>query len=329
MKFRFFTSFPWVFAMCKIMKTEIVIYLAILGSLYFMPEKIWFTATVGLRDSFWGLYKNNKLKNLSLSRTTSMGELLREGLLEVETILTQGKHDFGFFKEIKNYKFFTPLVLELLELHKKLGIQIKAILPKIRHALSKDIEFEHKLFSQLVGANLQFIVIIFVTWSFIFLSSMMVEIPIRLDIAFYIFLLEFFGIFSFNFIIYKYKNYVFSKYDSLIESLYLFVVMCEVGLSCQDTIRRSGLITDKICKHKSFWTIAKRIDYLVNRWQKSGIGPKGEAMELLEEIWAQKEHFFIKFLKTQEAIKFIILAFFFLPAYFLYLYSIFQFFMEQ
>ncbi len=82
-------------------------------------------------------------------------------------------------------------------------------------------------------------------------------------------------------------------------------------------------------KHKKFSQVNTRLESLVNRWKESGISPKLEAGEVVKEVWHLKDVNFEAFLKQTDLLKFMALAFFYLPAYFIYLYSIFKFFIQS
>lgn len=309
--------------MCKDMMTSIFIYLVALGSLYLLPQRFW--------DLLLKINWKKALMKVSLpyQKKIKTAEGLQIGISEIESSLTHGKQSKNVLLELGEYKFFNQLIVDLLDLQKKMGVNLKHILPEIRRELTKDLEFEKRMNSQTNGAQLQFLVISAVTWSFIFFSSLLIEIPLSFLMSFFIILLQSLGIFTFVILGSKYKKFVFNKFDQLIGSYYLFITLSEMSFPLSETLKRSGILKEGLYKHKSFWTYAKRIEYLINRWKSSGIGPKEEAQEILAEIWSLKEENFRNYLKAQEVIKFIILAFFFLPAYFLYLYSIFQFFMEH
>ena len=68
---------------------------------------------------------------------------------------------------------------------------------------------------------------------------------------------------------------------------------------------------------------------LISRLKETGLSPRDEAREIIFEIWHLQEENFAKFTRIVQVLKFTTLVFFFLPAYFLYLYSIFKFFMDQ
>lgn len=231
--------------------------------------------------------------------------------------------------DLPRYKFYTSLITDLLETHRKRGISLKNILPELRLNLIKDLQFEGKILSGVMGGNLQFLAIITTTWMFIFLSSTLAQLPLNFSILLIIGLFQAVGIVIFNVLLKKIKLLTFKKFDQAIERLYLFLCLSEVGLSITNTLSESQVLEGDLMKEKVFLPCASRLTTLVNRWSQSGISPKTETHEIIKELWHLKEVTFERFLKHLDLLKFIILAFFFLPAYFLYLYSIFQFFMEQ
>ena len=157
----------------------------------------------------------------------------------------------------------------------------------------------------------------------------MADIPLSFNQLIIIFLIQILGVTIFNMSLKKLKVYTFNKFSKAIERLYLFVSLVEVGMPVSQTLSESQVLEGDLMIHKLFLPCASRLMNLVNRWKANGISPKTEVAEIIQELWHIKEVNFERFLKHLDILKFIVLAFFFLPAYFFYLYSIFQFFMEQ
>ena len=111
--------------------------------------------------------------------------------------------------------------------------------------------------------------------------------------------------------------------------MYLFINMIELGFSNGKAVGESRVLEGALASEESFLLCASRLDQAIVKWKDSGISPKSECIEILGEIWHQKTMSFEHYLKQLEGLKFTTLALFYLPAYFYYLYSIFQFFMEQ
>ena len=232
-------------------------------------------------------------------------------------------------KVLPQYKFYTNLLEVLFENYRRLGIGIKKILPEVRAGLIKDLQFEKKIFDETISGLLQFMIIAVTTWSFVFLSSRLAQIPISWSIIFLMVVLQIGGVFVFFYLLNLIKKRIFLKFTRAIEELYLFSSLLDIGLPLNEILSRSGILYGSLAKYKSFEVISKRMNQLVSRLKESGLSPKQESQEIIREIWHLQEESFVKFTKIVQVLKFSILVFFFLPAYFLYLYSIFKFFMEQ
>jgi hypothetical protein len=300
------------------MMTKIFIYFALVSSILFLPESIW--------EKFWSL-SERFLSFIRSFKKKDPGENLLEFFPGLEAKLAMGMKTTTF--QIPQYKFYTGLLLELLGFHQKRGISLKQILPELRGNLTKDLQFEKKLKGSILGGNLQFLVIFMTTWGFIFLSSLMADLPLKISSLFIIFTFQTTGLLVFNLFLKRIKNKIFLKFDQAIERLYLFVSLVEVGLPVGQVLAESKVLEGDLVKHQAFSPCASRLMTLVNRWKENGISPKTEAAEIIRDLWHLKESSFERFLKHLDLLKFTVLAFFFLPAYFFHLYSIFQFFMEQ
>jgi hypothetical protein len=307
------------------MMTKIFIYIAILSSILLLPDRIWEKAWSFSQRVFTYL-KTLKEKN-PFEKEALNGERLLEFFPNLEAKLSMGLKTTAI--EIPQYKFYTTFLFELLQVYQKRGINLKIILPELRGNLIKDLLFEKKLKSNVLGGNLQFFVITLTTWGFIFFSSRVASLPLAFSSIMIICLLQLMGVIIFNAFLKKIKNFIFYKFDQAIERLYLFVSLVEIGLPVSQILAESKVLEGELMKHKAFSPCASRLTSLVKRWSENGISPKIESGEIIKELWNLKEMSFERFLKYLDALKFSILAFFFLPAYFFYLYSIFQFFMEQ
>jgi hypothetical protein len=255
------------------------------------------------------------------------GEKLLIMFPEIEAKLALGVKTTSM--ELPQYKFYTTLLFDLLQVHRKLGISLKQILPELRQNLIKDLQFESKIKSLMLGGNLQFLVITVTTWAFILLSSTLAELPLNYTNLSIILMIQITAIVIFNGALSQMKKLIFLKFNQSIEGLYMFVSLVEIGLPVGQVLLESKVLEGDLVRHKKFSQIATRLETLINRWKENGISPKIEAGEVIKELWHIKEVAFDKFLKQVDILKFLVLAFFFLPAYFFYLYSIFRFFIES
>ncbi len=307
------------------MMTKILIYCALISFILLLPDRIWEKIWNELNRCF--TYLSYLKANNPFQKEHKNGQALLSFMPKLEAKIAMGIKTTN--ESIPQYKFYTSLLSDLIGFHQKRGISLRAIIPELRMNLTKDLQFESKLQSNILGGNLQFLVITMTTWIFIFFSSQMADIPLSFNQLIIIFLIQILGVTIFNMSLKKLKVYTFNKFSKAIERLYLFVSLVEVGMPVSQTLSESQVLEGDLMIHKLFLPCASRLMNLVNRWKANGISPKTEVAEIIQELWHIKEVNFERFLKHLDILKFIVLAFFFLPAYFFYLYSIFQFFMEQ
>ncbi len=320
------------FALKSPMITKIFLYLLVITTLVVLPEAFWEKVRCWLQSSFDNLRKKATLLGLKREQIPLWGEILcGEELLnffpQLEAKIAQGQKTMTV--AVPKFKFYTTLLIDLIEAHRKVGVSLKLILPELRENLIKELQFEKRLLGLVVGGNLQFLIVVITTWGFIALSSQLAEIPLRLNNLITIAIVQLLAFLVFNLSFLKMRARGLERYSQGLEQLYFFNGMVEVGLPVNQVLGESGVLDGALSKHKTFSHCFLRLYNLVNRWKENGLSPKFETQEIIREIWHLKEIGYQRFLKHLELLKFIILAFFFLPAYFFYLYSIFQFFMEQ
>lgn len=302
-----------------------VLYLSVLFTLFWVPDKFWDKVLL----SYQNVVKNFVIlkKRLPLLGEIYRGEELLLSLTEYEARIALGIKILS--ADIPKFKFYTELLEQLFLNHRKLGIGIKKFLPELRLALINDLQFEKKILEETASSFLQFLVIATTTWSFVFLSKILVHIPLYFHTVFGMIILQMGGTFLFFKLLHFFKKRKFASFSSAIEEMYLFTTLMDIGLPLNEVLLRSAILQGSLIKDKRFNNLGARIKKLINRMKETGLSPKEESNEIIKELWHLQNVYFIKFTKLVQVLKFCILTFFFLPAYFLYLSSIFQFFMEQ
>lgn len=290
-----------------------------------LPDSFWEKALAKSRHVYEKL-KTQKEKWPILGELTR-GEKLLLFLQEAESRVALGIKILP--DQIPGFKFYTGLLEQLFENYRRMGTPIKKILPDLRKAISADLKFEKKIQGEMIGALLQFFVIAMTTWSFVFLSTLLVDLPVSKLILFFMVLLQLSGMALFFTLILRVKRHTFREMSGAFTELYLFTTLMSVGVSLNDVLKRSNIHNGALMNTPKLNPFALRTKKLIERMKETGLSPKDEAQEILDGLWYFQEEMFEKFTKKVQLLKFCILAFFFLPAYFLYLVSIFQFFMEQ
>lgn len=289
------------------------------------PESLW-DRLLNWQETLSTFYAHKK-KNLPFIGEIYHGEDLLLALSETEAKIALGIKILP--NAMTRYKFYTDLLEQLLQAHRRLGIGIKKFIPEIRQAIIRDLQFEKKISNECIGAFLQFLVIAATTWSFVLVSSSLVKIPPNKSIMLSMIMLEALGVFAFYQLLTLIKKLTFQKFGHAISEVYLFSTLMEVGLPLNEILTRSQILQGSLMEQKQFSPLALRTKKLIDRLKETGLSPKEESLEIIGGLWHLQEETFQKFTKKVQVLKFGILAFFFLPAYFLYLYSIFKFFMEQ
>ena len=290
-----------------------------------LPEKGWdYLLEFG---SLWLTKIKHQKKNLPLVSEQNLGQDLLIAFTESEAKISLGIKILPSY--MPRYKFYTNLLEQLFETNRRFGIGIKKFIPEIRKGLIRDLQFEKQILDELIGGFLQFSVIAVTTWCFVFISSSQVLIPLPKSTIFFMLTLQLSGLIIFFFLVKMVKRKTFEKFNKAIEELYLFSGLLDIGLPLNEILLRSGILQGNLVKFTIFENLAERIKKLIARLKETGLSPRDETYEIIREIWHLQEESFKKYTKNVQVLKFVVLAFFFLPAYFIYLYSIFQFFMEQ
>jgi hypothetical protein len=230
---------------------------------------------------------------------------------------------------LPQFKFYTSLLLKLLEANRQEGIAIRKLIPELRIGVQRDIQFEKKISKVVLGGNVQFLVIALATWGFVFFSQQLIQVHLETKLGLLMALLQLLGFTFLNVMTSVQKKKKFGPFSSAFEELYLFRSLVEVRLPIKVILAESKIMNGVLLTSKMFSSLSKRIAYSVERWRNSGISPKEESEELIKELWYSLEEQFLDFIKKIEILKFVTMALLFLPAYFLYLSAIFKFFMEQ
>ena len=303
----------------------IFIYVLLLFITAKLPDHLW-DKLLELGPNLLTILKKHN-KNLPFINELNRGRDLLLAFSECEAKIALGIKILP--NHLPKYKFYTGLMEQLFETNRRFGMGIKKFIPEIRGALILDLQFEKQIFDEILGGFLQFMVIALTTWSFVFLSSSLVFIPLSKILVISMLILQISGGALFFVLVKKYQLKTFTKFNKAIEELYLFSGLMDIGLNLNEILLRSGILQGNLVSFKIFENLSDRVKKLIARLKETGVSPKDETQEIIREIWHLQETNFRKFTKKVQVLKFVILAFFFLPAYFLYLYSIFQFFMDQ
>ncbi len=243
--------------------------------------------------------------------------LLIEYIYQLEIFFLKSKFEKTY--SVPKYKFYTKIVNVLLNVAKTYGSPIKESLSELRHGIVKDLEFERKLRQENISGVVQFITIAFVTWFFVLCVYKYLAIKVDGIFLIVITVLHFSGIIIYYIVNKKIKKNIFIIFESLFYNLYALRAYQNVSMPINQIMTNIDLNFDKYYGYGKFSFIIKRINFMIDNWQKSGIAIKSEIDLIIEEISIIQIQTFDIFVKKTQVLKFAILALFYLTAYLVFL----------
>ncbi|MCK5073919.1 MAG: hypothetical protein KAQ98_10870 [Bacteriovoracaceae bacterium] len=283
-----------------------------------LPEKIWNRILEGVL--FFLVYFKNMVVSLFLRLGFGNAKALTLELCKLEGTLSKGH--IGSECKLSEYKFYTGLVLQMIEYGRRWGISVRKVLRGIREGLTKDYRFERKLFSELRGGIVQFIVVSAVNWIFALMVMELVNIPIGFSVASIMIFLQVSGIFLFVLIYIIRKKKSFSIYEKYLSTLIVMRALVEVGLGIDKTLQQTSVDEILGSSDLAFETVRHRLEHAIDSWKRRGTNVKTELDDLIAESWFLMEQRFESFLKSLNVLKFLILAVFYMGSYFVYLFHL-------
>jgi hypothetical protein len=256
-----------------------------------------------------------------------LGKTLLFKLSVLEANIYRG--NLGDSWDIPNYKYYSEIIYKLLNNSKKYGINLKKIINELKQKLILDIKLEEKICNEMISGFMQFFFVVLVTWFFIFVSKKMIEIPLSTSLAIIIIFLQLSGLISFYLSTKYLESYYFKSFNNVIKELIIFKSFLEISFPVNQALIVSNISNGEFSNDKSFENLYQFFTESITRLKMSGISPHNDLEIILNTIFDLQEEKMIKFQKQIAVFKFMHLALFFLMAYFIYLYAIFKFFIEQ
>lgn len=255
------------------------------------------------------------------------GERLRLGIVDLMVFIDRGESVGINF--LPDYKFYTELVVMLLEIQRQVGGRIKNVFIELKSNLHRDLNFERKIRNEMRAAYLQFLMVSLTTWGFIFFAQHLMQLPLSLSIGLTIFFLQILGLLFFKLISKKIYQSLFAKFGSNLKPIYFFTLMIDAGIPLNRAEVDSKIWSSNLFELHEFEWEAQCLKKVIIRLREQGISPLADLAELINGLWEKQGEVMETFIKKLGVLKFSVLVCFYLSAYFLYLVAIFQFFMEQ
>lgn len=231
--------------------------------------------------------------------------------------------------EVPQYKYFSEILITLLEFKRNFGLGISKTKSDLKKALVKDSQFERKISSQVKGAFSQSIMVGIIVWGFAYMAGVFVE---RSPPTFIFIIMGFLQV-SGAIILYLSLKYLrmkkFKNLNLYFYSLYSLKCFASSGCSTAQVISMSRVESLKEIKEKDLELLRSRVIELVTLWKLSGRPIKDEIDELIDELHFILELRFESFLKQLIGLKFLVLSVFFLSSYLIYILGLFTMFLEM
>ena len=263
------------------------------------------------------------LKKFSLFRGNS--RRAKELLHQLMELISRHKQlqieSSGEGVSIPQYKFYTTILEALLHYSTQFGAPISEHLKSLRKCLIADWEFEQKLFSHLISVAVQMIALSAMTWFFGLFCQWMLELWPAVSDVLTIGGLQVAGGLSFGLLYRKRKMSLFRPYESCYRTLISVAILQQLELPLHEVISRCRL--EDLPKEGKLGSFRTRLQELFQQCHHRGHSLRDFFMELREELDFYLEEDFKKFLQFTAKVKFLTLALFFLPAYLVFVFSLF------
>jgi len=242
----------------------------------------------------------------------SQGERLFFRIFEIEEELYSGQIP-GIYN-LYNYKFFSSLLRQLLEYARTYGLPPNLFIGDLRKNLNKDLKFEREVKRLLWEGITQFVLIFLISWFFKYFASKALSTSFKFSI--FAFMLQILGPLVF-FLLFTYlKRQIFNPFRPYFAAYYNLWALMKVGGPTGEILGKSRILNLNPSK-EPLKTFHQKIKSPLKAWEQKGI-PIDPLIELLiEELWEAYDQEFQRFHKILKVLSFLILAFFYLGAYFM------------
>lgn len=218
-----------------------------------------------------------------------------------------------------NYKFFSPLLDSFLVYSRQFGMPIFNFLGEFKHHLGKDIQMEGKLLKELRDGIFQCFFIGGISFGFWGWAHFFLELDLSYSSNFFFALfLETFGLIIFLVFFFIFKNKLLRPFDNFFRSYYLFWGLSSVGLPVVEVLGASQIleVTPSMEAQK---TLHRRVQSIVTSWKEVGLPVKNAMEDVILELWNLYDVRFQVFRRNLKILNFLILALFYLSAFFVLL----------
>lgn len=284
--------------------------------LFFLPEKIY--------DSLVTLFTHVFRNTLEFSKTKIgfSGNVLLEAMNEVEGDFLIGIKNKPLY--LPQYKFYTEIAHEIVDYSKKYGAPLKMAFAYLKQGLLKDNQMERKSKSDFFGGLFQFVFTTLITWVFVIFSQRFTEVDLSSLQYFTIAFLQIIGACVYIILYVRLKERLLGSFTEYISTIIKMRTLLDLGMPLKHTLSLSTYFELNEGKSRTLRGIKARLDKAVSNLSQRGLPIFEELERLNDELWFLYGEHFQGFIKRMAAVKFGVLALFFLSSYFIYLFFLFS-----
>jgi hypothetical protein len=253
----------------------------------------------------------------NLSPLRQKGDAFFLELFNIEKKLYSGELP-GIYK-LPAYKFFAPLIANLMEYSRVFGLSPNLFIPQLRKYLGRDLKFERRMNKLFFGGLAQMLIVFFLSWSFGYYMSEALSFPVNFSLQ-PLFLQLTGGIF-YILIFTLLRRYLLSPFNHFFISYYRLWALMKVGHSMGEILQKSEIysLSSNRAVLKEFQS---KIRDPLKAWEEKGVDIILIVELLLEQLWDIYTEELVKFRGIFIMATLAILAIFFLSAYFLIIWDV-------
>lgn len=215
--------------------------------------------------------------------------------------------------ELPEYKYFTVLSNEIIALHKRYGVDILPIIINFRQRLKDDLEMEKKLSDLKKSAFLEIMIVMFFTWSFVFIAKLSVEIKFNSNYLSLIFIWQLLGMIVLHYGLRLKKKLLFTELSQFIKSIFTFEALYLAPISLSKLIATCSY--QELLSLKKYMDIREHFEVLLNQLKVYGELRQEDVSELSQCVVYQYNHNCTLFEKFSKGLKLTVLMVFFMSSF--------------
>jgi hypothetical protein len=217
--------------------------------------------------------------------------------------------------KLPQYKFYSEVVELLLSLARKMGGSYQESILYLRQGLLGDRQFEKKFKEIVQGIWLQMVMMMVLTWGFIMVSLIIVDVKVSIGKLVLIFVWQSIGLSILPIVLKHYRQKFFGDIGKFWKILYVLNSLVRVPLSRSEVLGLAQVTELKNMTQKSLQPLIEKLKESCQRSLKLGQSYEEDVKSLMEELRFQEKWHFELFEKRLVVVKLGLLAIFFLPSY--------------